>query len=150
MKLINRMIVFLHCLKSVLYISYIPIIIILLPFTYHLYHHSRAYHVIRFSFIYEFSKVVKRGNTEFSSHWHVLHITLRVLFTFVISFEHQYLHQVHFASVSIPPDLKAFISSIPEESLFHPPHIPSPSIIHYLLHSCWLLILPFLIFRNGR
>jgi hypothetical protein len=138
-----------HCLKSVFYKSYIPIIIIiiLLPFTYHL--TIILEHTMSYDFIHiRVSKVVKRGNAEFSSHWHVLHITL--LFTFVISFEHQYLHQVYFASVSIPPDFKAFVSPISEEPLFHPPHIPSPSIIHHLLHSCWLLILLFSIFRNGR
>jgi hypothetical protein len=132
-----------ECILQILHIHHHHLIAIYLP----PYHHSRAYHVIRFSFIYEFSKVVKKGNAEFSSHWHVLHITL--LSTFVISFEHQYLHQVHSASVSIPPDFKAFVSPIPEESLFHPSHIPSPSIIPYLLHSCVLLILLFVIFNNG-
>jgi hypothetical protein len=96
-ELIDRMIGFLHCLKSVFYKSYIPIIIIILchlPTTFTII----LEHTMSYDFIHiRVPKVVKRGNAEFSSHWHVLHIILLSTFVISLSFEHQYLHQVHLA-----------------------------------------------------
>jgi hypothetical protein len=112
-------VVFLHCPKSVFYKSYIPIIIILLPLTSHpiiILEHTMSYDFIHV----RVSKVVKRGNAEVSSHWHVLHITLRVLFTSVISFEHQYLHQVHLAQYR----------SLQISKPFFPPSPKNPSSTH--------------------
>ena len=141
----------LHCFESVFYNSYtsiIMIIIILLPFTYHptiILEHTMSYDFIHI----RVSKVVKKGNAEFSSHWHVLHITFLSTYTRSIIRASVSTSGTP-RSVSISPDFKAFVSSTSEEPLFHPPHIPSPSIVPYLLPPCFLLFFLFLILCNSR